>query len=172
MPYDLRASNLCRLRVRVSHAVGIDMSFDGIVHRTDEVLLLHQGKQLLGFRDRDELELHAEITAARLRHFQPVETLLRAGEHDAPGDVHAAGLPGDLLQFLVEIDRVLLQLGDVGIAVHGVHATSRVPRRAGSQLVALDQQDVLPARLGEVIEHTGADDAAADHGHLTMRSHD
>jgi len=69
-----------------------------------------------------QLELHAEIAAPRLGHFQPVEALARAGEHDAARHVQAARLAGDLFQLLVEIDGVLLRPSDVGIAVEGVHA--------------------------------------------------
>ena len=89
-----------------------------------------QRKELRRLVDRDDLQVHPEIAAARLGHLQPVEPLARAGEHDAAGDVHAAGLPGDLLDLLVELDGVLLQLGDIRIAVHGVHAARRVPGRA------------------------------------------
>ena len=163
VPNDLSATDLRRLRVGMSHAVGIDMSFDRIVHRTDEVLLLHQRKQLLRLAGRDELQVHAEVAAAGLGHLQPVHPLGRTGQHDAAGNVHAARLPGDLLELLVEVDRVLLQLGDVGIAVHGVHAARGMPGRARCQLVALDQQHVLPTRLGQVIQDTGAHDASADH---------
>ena len=62
-----------------------------------------------------------------------------------------------------------LQLGDVGVAVERVHAAGGVPGRARGELGALDQHDVGPAGLGEMIEHAAADDAAADDGDLDMR---
>ena len=70
--------------------------------------------------------------------------------------------PGLGLDLLVQLDRVLLQPRDVRVAVQRVHATGRVPRRAGGQLLAFEQHDVGPAGLGEVVEHAGADDTAAD----------
>ena len=106
------------------------------------MLLVHQREQLLRLVDRDQLEVHAEVAAARLRHLQPVEPLGRAGQHDAAGEMHAAGLAGDLLDLLVELDGVLLQLGDVGVAVDGVHAAGGMPGRAGGQFRALDQHDI------------------------------
>ena len=85
--------------------------------------------------------------------------------------MHAAGDAGDRLDLLVEIDGVLLQLGDVGIAVERVHAARGVPGRAGGQFRALDQDDVLPAALGQMIGDAGADDASADDDDLGMRPH-
>ncbi len=145
------------------------MALDGIEHRADEMLLLDERVHFRRFVDRDDFEVHAEIAAARLRHLQPVEPLLRAGEVEAAGDVHAAGDAGDRLDLLVEVDRVLLQLGDVGVAVQRVHAAGGVPGRAGGELGALDQHEVVPAALGQVIGDAGADDAAADDDDLGMR---
>src|SRR3546814_13931002 len=86
----------------------------------------------------------------------PYTTLFRFGHVDA------AGLAGDRLDLLVEVDGVSLQLGDVGIAVEGVHAARGVPGRPGGELAALPQHDVAPAGLGQMIEHAAADNAAAD----------
>ena len=172
MPHDLGAADLRGLGVGVGHAVRIDVPFDRIVHRAREVPLVHEREQPGRLVDRNDFEIHAEIAAARLRHLQPVEPLARAGEHDAAGDVHAAGLTGDLLDLLVEIDGVLLQLRDVRIAVDGVHAARRMPGRSGRQLRPLDQQHVLPAGLRQVIQDARADDAAADHHHLRVAFHD
>ena len=147
------------------------MPLDRVVHRTDEVLLVHQRKELRRLVDGNELEVHAKIPATRLGHLQPVEPFLGASQHQAAGNVHAAALAGYLLDFLVQVDRVLLQLGDVRVAVDRVHAACRVPRRARRQLRTLDQHYVLPAGLGQVVEHTGSDHAAADDRHPGLRSH-
>src|SRR3546814_1024984 len=95
----------------------------------------------------------------------PYTTLFRFGHVDA------AGLAGDRLDLLVEVDGVSLQLGDVGIAVEGVHAARGVPGRPGGELAALQQHDVAPAGLGQMIEHAAADNAAADDCDLDMRFH-
>src|SRR4029078_7936996 len=97
--------------------------------------------------------------------------LLAIGEHEAAGAMEAAGLAGDLLELVIEGDRVAWQLLHVGIAVERVEAARRVPGRARCQLVALDQHDILPSSLGEMIEDAATDDAAADHYHLRMRFH-
>ena len=46
MPDDFRAADLSRFRVGMGHAVGIDMTFDGVVHRALEMFLVQQRKQL------------------------------------------------------------------------------------------------------------------------------
>ena len=70
------------------------------------------------------------------------------------------------LDVLVQLDRVLLQLRHVRVAVQRVHPTGRVPRRSRGQLLAFDQHDVGPAGLGEVVQHRRADHTAADHHDL------
>jgi hypothetical protein len=170
-PHDLGARDLRRFRIRVRDPVGIDVTLDRIVERAREMLLVHQREELRGLVDRDDLELHPEVPTARLRHLQPVEPFAGAREHDPAGDVHAAGLSGDALDLLVELDRVLLQLGDVRVAVHGVHAARRMPGRTGGELRALDQQHVLPAGLGQVIQNARTDDSAADHDHTCVAPH-
>ena len=151
MPHDVGAADLRGFRVGVGDAVRIDVTFDGIVHRAREMLLVQQRKQRRRLVDGNDLEIHAEIPAARLGHLQPIEPLAGSGQHEAAGDVHAAGLAGNPFDFLVQLDGVLLQLGDIGIAVDGVHAPRRMPGRTRGQFGALDQQHVLPARLGQVI---------------------
>src|SRR4029077_2138034 len=101
-----------------------------------------------------------------------VHALGRSSEHQSAGNVDAAGLAGDLLDLLVEIDGVLLQLRNVGVAVDGVHATRGVASGAGGEPVALDQHDIVPTCLGEMVEHAGADDAAADDCDPDMGFHD
>jgi hypothetical protein len=165
VPHDLGATKLRGFGIGLRHAIGIDVPLDRIEQRADEVLLVHQRKQSRRLIHRDDLELHAEVAAARLRHLQPVHALAGAGQHDAPGHVHTAGLFGDALDLLVEIDGVLLQLGDVRVAVDGVHAAGGVPGRAAGELAALDQQHVLPAGLGEMVEDARPHHAAADDHH-------
>ena len=163
---DLRAAVARADRVGVGDAVGIDAAFVGVVERADEVLLLEQWVQHLRLGDRDDVHVHAEVPAARLRHAQPIEALGRVGQHQPAGQVDAALLPRLGLDLPVEVDRVLLQARHVGVAVQRVHPARRVPRRPGGQLLALQQHDVGPAGLREVIQHAGADDTASDHDHL------
>ena len=90
VPYDLRAADLRGLRIGVRHAVGIHVPLDGIQQRAHEMPFVDDREYPCRLVGRDELELHAQIAAARLGHLQPVEALARAGEHDAAGHVQAA----------------------------------------------------------------------------------
>ena len=172
LSHDLGAADLSGLGIGVGDAVRVHMAFDRVVHGTGEMLLVHQRKKLLGLVDGDEFQFHAEVAAACLRHLQPVEALAGAGEHDAARDVHAAGLPRDLLDLAVEVDGVLLELGDVRVAVDGVHAAGRVPGRACGQLGAFDQHHVFPACFRQVVEHAHSHHTATDHYCLDVIAHD
>jgi hypothetical protein len=116
----------------VGHSRRIDVSFDRIVQRTDEAAFVEQGKKPPRFVHVHELGLHAEVAAPRVHEAQPVHAFGGPGQHQAARDVDAAGLAGDLLDLLVQVDRVLLELCDVRVAVDGVHAASRMPGGARS----------------------------------------
>ena len=168
---DLRAALLGAARKGVRRARRIEMALDGVIERARELALVDQGQPPLGLIQRDQLALHAEIAALGLDVFQPLVALLGGRKHQAFGHVQAARLAGDFLDLLVEVDAVLLQLGDVGIAVDGVHAARCMPGGARGELQALDQHHILPALLGQVIEHARPDDAAADDDCLRMGFH-
>ena len=106
--------------------------------------------------------LHPEVPAARLGHPQEVHPDLGVGEHQATGQVDRAVLAGDPLDLLVQLDRVLLEPRDVGIAVERVHPAGRVPGAAGGELATLEQHHVGPAGLREVIEDARPDHAPTD----------
>jgi len=86
----LRPADLRSLRIGVRHAVRVHVALDGIQQRADEMPFVDDRENPCRLVGRDQLELHAEIAAARLGHLQPVEALARAGEHDAAGHVQAA----------------------------------------------------------------------------------
>ena len=70
--------------------------------------------------------------------------------------------PVSLRQALVEVDRVLVQLADGVAHVEQRQQSRGMPGGAGGELGALDQRDVRPALLRQVIERAHADHAAAD----------
>ena len=82
---DLGTADLRRLGIGLGDAPGVDVTFDRIEQCADEVLLVHQREEPRRLLGRDELQLHAEVAAARLGHLQPVEALAGAGEHQAAG---------------------------------------------------------------------------------------
>ena len=162
VPVDLGAGLPGRDRIGVGDAGRIDVALDRVVQGTDEMPLVEERKELLCLRRSDQLEVHAQVPAARLGHPQEVHPHARVRQHDAAGQVDAAVLPGDLLDLAVELDRVLLELGHVRIAVEGVHPTGRVPGGPRGELPALEQDHIGPAGPRQVVQNAAADDAAAD----------
>ncbi len=168
---DLRAARLGRLGIGVGHARWIDMPVVGIVQRADELRGVDQRIELLHLGHRDEFEIELQVPRPAALHPEIVHAGLAGGEIEEADAMDAAGLARFLLQLVVELDGIGLQRGHVGVAVDGVHAAGRVPGRARGQFRALDQRDVGPAQLGQVIEHADAHHAAADHRHAHMRFH-
>jgi hypothetical protein len=76
--------------------------------------------------------------------------------------VNAAGLVGDALQLAIEIEGVFLQLRDVGVRIQRGDAARRMPGGARGQLVLVEQHQVRPADLRQMIQHRDADDAPSD----------
>src|ERR1700678_399837 len=93
---------------------------------------------------------------------QPFPPRRRRRQTVAAGHVHADALAALLLDPVVEIDRVGLERGDVRVIVHRMEAGRGVPGRARREFRPLDQQNVRPAPMREVVQHARADDAAAD----------
>jgi hypothetical protein len=130
-----------------------------------------EGKVFLGLLHRDDLGMHAQVAALGHRGFQELHARRRVGQHDPGRQMQAAGLAGDFFQLLVKAHGVALQHGHVRVAVERMKAARRMPGGAGRELVALEQQHVLPALLGQVVEHRAAHHAAADHHHARTRLH-
>ena len=147
------------------------MALDPVVQRAHEVLGVHHREDVPRLVRRDHLEVHPEIATPSDRHPEEVHPVFGVGQHQPTAQVDRTALAGDLLDLLVEVDRVLLEARDIRVAVQGVHAAGRVPRGPGRELPALEQDDVLPAGLGQVVQDTRADDAAADDDGLELVLH-
>ena len=168
--------NLCPTHARglgisMRGAGRIEMAFQRMPHGTDEMLRIEQREMCLGFFHRDELGIHPQIAVARMRHFQPVPTILVGNQHDAAGQMNAGGLAGNFLNLLVEIDGIFLQLRHIGITVQRMEPARRMPGGARGEHIALQQHHIFPPPLGEVIEHAGTDNTAADDHNPGRTSH-
>jgi hypothetical protein len=160
---DVGAAFLGGPGIGVGGAVGIEVSLIRVVEAADHVRQVGDRVEVADLvRCQQSGLLHAHGLEDRPGGFQPLPALRLRGDADPAGHVHADGLAALRLDLLVELDRVGLQGGDVRIRVQRVEAGGRVPGGAGGQLGALDQRDVGPAELGEVVEHAGTDHAAAD----------
>ncbi len=103
--------------------------------------------------------------------FVLVEAIPRASEADV-GDLAQADVePGLSAERLVESDRIFVDLPDRVGKVEQRQQAGGVPGRAGGQFLALDQNAIAPALLGQMIERGYADNASADHDRSCMRAH-
>ena len=168
---DLGAGDLRALDVGAGDAGRVDVPLDRVVQRPDEVLRVEQREEVGRLLRGDQLEVHPEVATAGDGHPQEVHPDLRVGQHQPARQMDRAVLAADPLDLLVQLDGVLLELRDVRVAIERVHPAGRVPRRAGRQLAPLEQHDVGPARLGQVVQHAGADDAPTDDDDLRRRLH-
>ena len=91
-----------------------------------------------------------------------VLALLGQRHRDRADLAHAGGDAGLGLELDVEIGRIFRQPRHVLRAAQLADQAGGMPGRAGGQLLALQQHDVGPAELGQVIGDRAAGDAAAD----------
>ena len=75
--------------------------------------------------------------------------------------MQADSLPGQLLDLLVKTDGIACRR-EMSVRADGMDLPCRVPRRAGGQLVAFEQDRVLPAEFGEVEQNRAAHDTPAN----------
>ena len=146
----------------------------GRVHRVHPPVLPHveAGQDVVDPREREEpsdlvgrdlFDVVAEVPVERRDPAVLLEAVRVRGQLDEAQGLEARAVAGLGLEAPPEIARVHAQLdrGRRGRA-EGGHEARRVPGRAGGQPVALQQDDVPPAQLGQVIRHRAADHPASD----------
>ena len=168
---DLRppvARALCQC---LGHVHRRDMAVVGVEEGAYQPLQVAERPEVADLVGADQLEGDADGVrrAAVVAVF--VHPLLVGGEPEVAGAVEAHRLPGFRLQLLIEVDRVLVQLADAVAHVEERQQPGRVPGGACGELGLLDQHDVGPAELRQMVEHAAADDAAADHHHPRLIPH-
>ncbi len=168
---DLRAAFLGSARIGMGSTVRVHVAFVRVVESSLKVRDVDDRAQLLDLFGRHQTRFHFHgfvHGALGLQHLPP---LWRRRQADAAGHVHADALAALLLDLLIEADGIALQCGDIRIIVECVESRRRVPGGSCRQLRALDQGNVGPAELAEVIEDAGPDDAAADDDDPIVRFH-
>ena len=110
--------------------------------------------------------LHVDAAVAVERRHPPVllEPILVGGELDEADRLEPGGQTGLGLEAGVQVTRVLAHLGR-GLRRRSErhHQPGRVPRGARRELVALDEHDVAPAQVRQVVRDRATDDTTADH---------
>ncbi len=148
----------------VDQAGGVDVAVDRVPQPAGEALHVEQRVQLGHLRGAE----HLEVDAHPLRHADEVAVAVEVGLVVAEPDPSVVAPVGDRRlgvggESRVELDGVLLQPDHRLDGAELGHLAGGVPGRSRRQLVALDEHDVAPPVLGEVIEGAGATDAATDH---------
>ena len=147
---------------RLGRAVGIDVAFVAVEQPTDDVGGVHDRAELDDLVRCQQMAVDTEHLVFCVFVSNVLPALLGCRHLDAAGEVHADVLPADLLHLPVHRYAIGLQPRYIGIAVHGVKAAGGMPGGTGGQLLALDKYHIRPTQLGQVIEHGGPDDTAAD----------
>ena len=129
----------------------------------DDAVGRHRREELLRLGRRDDLDRQAEALRPAGLALDLLVALLRRREPQAAELVPAGILAGLAGQVGVEADRVLHHLRQADGRAQLADEPGRVPRRAVREAVLLDEHDVLPPQLGEVVEDRAPADAAADH---------
>ena len=159
---NLRAVVPGALGIGLGHARRIDMAIDRLEQGAEIFCRIDERVQFAGVFERNEIRIEPHVARLGALLLEIVEALRSRGQIDAARAMDAAGLAGERLQFLVELDGVALQARDVGVGVDGMNDARRMPGRARRQFLPFQQHHVLPPHLGEVIEDGAADHASPD----------
>ena len=162
-----------------SHRCGdlgrVDVAIERVPQCADEVVGLEERVAVLQFLRREDVIFHAVGSRHRGDVLELGHALVGVCESHRTGDVVVDRVFGVLGEFAIQLGRVLLDLHDAPAARVGRHVAGCVPGGAGRQLVALQEQHVRAAHLGQVVQGAHARDAAAnDHdscafGHVFPR---
>ena len=160
---DPRARGSGALDQRRAEVRGADPPVLGRPDGADHVRRVHQRPALLGLAGADDLGAQA-VEAGQSRLAANVRESVRGRRDGDRARVDPAGrLSGFLLEPAIERDRIADQLGEVAGRAQGADLRRGMPSRARGEPVALEQDGVAHALLGQVVERRAAHDAAADH---------
>ena len=111
----------------------------------------------------DQVTLNIEIIENALDVTEPVDFIIGQSQSDRPATVPAGGLTGFGFQSLVELGSFVVELGHAQPTDEMGNQARRMPGRTRSQFAFLDQHDIVPAFLGQVVQQPGTQDTATDH---------
>ena len=98
-------------------------------------------------RRHEPRSVDADNLECREARFQHLPAPRVGGQQQATGMVPAHVLAANLLDLVVELNRIGLQRGNVGVRIQGEIPCRSVPCGASGQLGTLNQQDILPAEF-------------------------
>ena len=117
---------------------------------------------------REQVDVDAEAARHRRLALEHDPALGRARDVDAAALLPAGGEAGLALEARIELDAVLAHARHRAVRTHLADQPGRVPGGAAAEPPLLEQHDVAPAELRQVIGDAHADDAAADDDDLGL----
>ena len=132
------------------------------MHGTGDIADFHMGIHGAHFGGGDLMHLDAECAGNCRLAQQFLAPISGQAERDRPHLPHAGGNARLGLQLGVKFGRIFGQARHVLATAELTHQPCRMPCGATGQLFALEQHDIGPAQLGQMIGHRTTRDAAAD----------
>ena len=134
---------------------------------------LHRGNrpELLDLVHADQMRLDPDGLRRALIVPILVHPITTSREPQITGLVKTDGLTGFFFEFLVKLDRILMQLANAVGHIEERKEAGSVPGRARGEFCALQQHDIRPALLGEMIKHRDAANTAPDYHNTRARLH-
>ncbi len=168
---DLRTQRPRALGESLGQVGGLDIPVVGVLDGAEDAVGLAERPDFLELRRSQHVHLHADRAGdAGVVHVL-VPAVLGSRQADVRHPLEADRLAGLRFEPAVKPHRIFVNLPD-GIAhVEERQQPGGMPGRAGGQLLPLDQHDIRPALLGQVVERRHADDAAADDHRTRVTSH-
>jgi hypothetical protein len=168
---DLAPARPAPLGQRLGEVRRLDVAVVRVLDGTQEVLRLAERPDLLHLRGREHVHPDAQRVGDALVGHELVPAVPRPGEADVRDRLEADGLARLLFQRPVKRHRGPVELADGVAHVEQRQEAGGMPGRAGGELLPLEEDDVAPAELRELVERGDPDHAAADHDHARMRPH-
>jgi hypothetical protein len=169
--HDLDAALAGALGERLGHVGRVDVAVGRVEQRADQIIRAHKRIAFLDLTGLEPFEGHAHAFGGAGVEAVFVHPLARL-RHAQVADHRESGVEAGLrLQRLVELHAVVVDVADRVAYVEERQEARRVPGGASGQLVALEQHDVAPAGLGQMVGDGAADRASADDDRARLAFH-
>ena len=144
------------------------MSVHRCIQRAQKFFRIDKRENLFRFSRRQQFRINPQQFLLRLHDLEQFHAFRGRCQEDTASESKSRLLAGDFLNLLIEINGVGLQFCHLRVTIESVAAPRRVPGGSRRQLRSFDQDHIMPAGLGQVVEDGYTDDAAADDDDLSM----
>ena len=167
-----RAAFLGSPGISMHRSRGIDITLAVAPEPAEDTADIHDGTFVLDVLRRHQVAVFdTDSLENPVGRLQPFPSRRCGGDRDAARHTETDILAGLGLNLGQEIDGIGLKSSHIRVGVKRVHPAGRMPGRTGRQHGALQQADIRPAKLGQVVEHGTADHTTADYDNLILIFH-